>query len=166
MSWLLYRAAFWVRETGQALDRLGCRLQGSNAFSEECKSCLSVFEFLALQLTSVSHAVVRHRTIMNLATQQPSLASEVFVAPSAAVIGNVSLGHKASVWYGCVLKGKCGLQLWHQDVHAYQALTECQHATLLQVMRAGSQLEVTPTYRTVLLCVLPPPTLAARCLTP
>ena len=37
MSWLLYRAGFWVRETGQALDRLGCRLQGSNAFTEECK---------------------------------------------------------------------------------------------------------------------------------
>ncbi|KAL3156422.1 hypothetical protein ABBQ38_000733 [Trebouxia sp. C0009 RCD-2024] len=45
---------------------------------------------------------------MNLATQQPSLASEVFVAPSAAIIGNVSLGHKASVWYGCVLKGDEG----------------------------------------------------------
>ena len=43
---------------------------------------------------------------MNLATQQPSLASDVFVAPSAAVIGDVSLGQKASVWYGCVLKGK------------------------------------------------------------
>lgn len=44
---------------------------------------------------------------MNLATQQPSLASDVFVAPSAAVIGDVTLGQKASVWYGCVLKGKC-----------------------------------------------------------
>lgn len=64
---------------------------------------------------SVSNAVARHRTIMNLATRQPSLASEVFVAPSAAVIGNVFLGHKASVWYGCVLKGKCSLHLLRQD---------------------------------------------------
>ena len=28
------------------------------------------------------------------------------MAPSAAVIGDVSLGNKASVWYGCVLKGE------------------------------------------------------------
>ena len=43
---------------------------------------------------------------MNLSTHQPVLAQDVFVAPSAAVIGNVSLGNKASVWYGCVLKGR------------------------------------------------------------
>jgi len=43
MSWLLYRAAFWVRETGQALDRLGCRLQGSIAFNEECKLAQPAF---------------------------------------------------------------------------------------------------------------------------
>ena len=56
-------------------------------------------------------AVTRHRSVMNLSTQQPSLASDVFVAPSAAVIGNVSLGSKASVWYGCVLKGTCCCRL-------------------------------------------------------
>ncbi len=53
-------------------------------------------------------AVSRHRTIMNLCMQRPGLAQDVFVAPSAAVIGDVSLGNKVSVWYGCVLKGKCG----------------------------------------------------------
>ena len=42
---------------------------------------------------------------MNLCTHQPSVAPDVFVAPSAAVIGKVSLGQQASVWYGCVLKG-------------------------------------------------------------
>lgn len=38
MSWLLYRVGFWFRETGQALDRVGCRLQGNTAFVEECMS--------------------------------------------------------------------------------------------------------------------------------
>lgn len=50
---------------------------------------------------------------MNLSTQQPALAQDVFVAPSAAVIGNVSLGNKASVWYGCVLKGEG--DCWQRD---------------------------------------------------
>ncbi len=45
---------------------------------------------------------------MNLCMQRPGLAQDVFVAPSAAVIGDVSLGNKVSVWYGCVLKGKRG----------------------------------------------------------
>ena len=57
---------------------------------------------------------------MNLATQQPALASESFVAPSAAVIGSVSLGHKSSVWYGCVLKGKCTTDLLSE---IYRAVT-------------------------------------------
>jgi hypothetical protein len=38
MAKMLYSIGFWVRETGQALDRLGCRLQGSHAFKEERKS--------------------------------------------------------------------------------------------------------------------------------
>ena len=38
---------------------------------------------------------------MNLAKIHPS----AFIAPSAAVMGNVSLGEGASVWYGAVLRG-------------------------------------------------------------
>jgi len=32
-----YSVGFWIRETGQALDRLGCRLQGKNYFREQRK---------------------------------------------------------------------------------------------------------------------------------
>ena len=35
MSGILHRVGFMIRETGQALDRLGCRLQGSNVFLED-----------------------------------------------------------------------------------------------------------------------------------
>lgn len=35
MSGVFQRLGFIIRETGQALDRLGCRLQGNNAFLEE-----------------------------------------------------------------------------------------------------------------------------------
>lgn len=35
MGKALYSVGFWIRETGQALDRLGCRLQGKNHFREQ-----------------------------------------------------------------------------------------------------------------------------------
>lgn len=35
MGRALYSVGFWIRETGQALDRLGCRLQGKNHFREQ-----------------------------------------------------------------------------------------------------------------------------------
>jgi carbonic anhydrase/acetyltransferase-like protein (isoleucine patch superfamily) len=35
----------------------------------------------------------------------PSVAEDVFVAPTATVIGDVVLGAKASVWFGAVLRG-------------------------------------------------------------
>ena len=31
----IYTVGFWIRETGQALDRLGCRLQGNYYFQEQ-----------------------------------------------------------------------------------------------------------------------------------
>ena len=31
----IYTVGFWIRETGQALDRLGCRLQGKYYFQEQ-----------------------------------------------------------------------------------------------------------------------------------
>jgi carbonic anhydrase/acetyltransferase-like protein (isoleucine patch superfamily) len=38
----------------------------------------------------------------------PSLAPNVFIAPTAVVIGNVEIGEGASVWYGAVLRGDHG----------------------------------------------------------
>ena len=35
----------------------------------------------------------------------PKLADDVFVAPGAAVIADVTIGSGSSVWYGCVLRG-------------------------------------------------------------
>ena len=36
--------------------------------------------------------------------RQPQLGEGVFVADNAEVIGNVTIGPRASVWYGCVLR--------------------------------------------------------------
>mmetsp|Transcript_6870 Transcript_6870/g.10776 ORF Transcript_6870/g.10776 Transcript_6870/m.10776 type:complete len:237 (-) Transcript_6870:361-1071(-) len=79
-----YKLGLMIRETGQALDRLGSRLQGNYAFREKLS---------------------RHRTLMNLYDKKPRVGSESFVAPSASLIGDVSIGKNSSVWYGAVLRG-------------------------------------------------------------
>lgn len=38
----IYTVGFWIRETGQALDRLGCRLQGNYYFQEQRKFIVSL----------------------------------------------------------------------------------------------------------------------------
>jgi len=44
--------------------------------------------------------------LYSLGSHSPSSASgEYFVAPSAAVIGRVSLGRNASIWFGAVIRG-------------------------------------------------------------
>ncbi len=37
--------------------------------------------------------------------KRPQIGKNVFIAPNATVIGNVTIGDNASVWYGTVLRG-------------------------------------------------------------
>lgn len=84
----IYTVGFWIRETGQALDRLGGRLQGNYYFQEQLS---------------------RHRTLMNIFDKTPVVDKTAFVAPSASIIGDVQVGRGSSIWYGCVLRGKIWL---------------------------------------------------------
>jgi carbonic anhydrase/acetyltransferase-like protein (isoleucine patch superfamily) len=43
--------------------------------------------------------------IYRLGQRRVELLGDVYVAPSADLIGSVRLGHEASVWFGCVLRG-------------------------------------------------------------
>merc|ERR1719502_2577172 len=52
-----------------------------------------------------SEKICRHRAIMNLFDQRPEKAADVFVAPNASVIGNVTCLDSSSIWYGAVLRG-------------------------------------------------------------
>lgn len=54
---------------------------------------------------SISILVNRHRQVMNLETTKPIINANVFLAPSASIIGNVEVQSSASVWYGAVLRG-------------------------------------------------------------
>lgn len=42
------------------------------------------------------------------AGEWPQLASDVFVAPGAQLIGKVSVGDGSSIWFNCVLRGDVG----------------------------------------------------------
>jgi carbonic anhydrase/acetyltransferase-like protein (isoleucine patch superfamily) len=35
----------------------------------------------------------------------PQIGSDVFIAPTAVIIGNVSIGNSASIWFGTVVRG-------------------------------------------------------------
>jgi len=130
MARLVARLGFAIRETGQALDRLGCRLQGAQPYAEECacgggrgRSCAEGAEAARAGSAAArgrprarlrpSHprrpttsSVFRHRALQPVAGAMPTLGAGVFVAPSATVAGDVALGDRASVWFGAVIRGE------------------------------------------------------------
>jgi carbonic anhydrase/acetyltransferase-like protein (isoleucine patch superfamily) len=44
-------------------------------------------------------------TILSFAGIHPRIHPSAFVAPTATVIGNVTIGEEASVWFGAVIRG-------------------------------------------------------------
>nr|ADQ43216.1 GAMMA CA3/carbonate dehydratase [Schrenkiella parvula] len=115
MGRAFYSVGFWIRETGQALDRLGCRLQGKNHFREQS----------------------RHRTLMNVFDKAPSVDKEAFVAPSASIIGDVHVGRGSSIWYGCVLRDANSISVG--------AGTNIQDNSLVHVAKSNLSGKVLPT---------------------
>uniref|UniRef100_A0A0C9RRV5 TSA: Wollemia nobilis Ref_Wollemi_Transcript_16728_1325 transcribed RNA sequence n=1 Tax=Wollemia nobilis TaxID=56998 RepID=A0A0C9RRV5_9CONI len=113
----IYTVGLWVRETGQALDRLGSRLQGKYGFQEQLS---------------------RHRPLMNLVDKAPNVAKDVFVAPSATLVGDVKVGQGSSIWYGCILRG---------DVKGITvgSGTNIQDNTLVHVAKTNISRSVLPT---------------------
>lgn len=46
--------------------------------------------------------------IIEFQGKKPQIAQGVFIAPTAVIIGDVSIGEGSSVWYGAVLRGDFG----------------------------------------------------------
>lgn len=113
----IYTVGFWIRETGQAMDRLGSRLQGNYYFHEQLS---------------------RHRTLMNIFDKAPSVSKDAFVAPSASIIGDVQIGRASSIWYGCVLRGDVN----HISVGSG---TNIQDNSLIHVAKTNLKGKVLPT---------------------
>ncbi|CAL9092120.1 unnamed protein product [Musa textilis] len=113
----IYAVGCWIRETGQAIDRLGCRLQGNYLFQEQLS---------------------RHRTLMNIFDKVPNVHKDAFVAPSASVIGDVQVGQGSSIWYGCVLRGDVN------SIHIGSG-TNIQDNSLVHVAKSNLSGKVLPT---------------------
>ena len=60
----------------------------------------------------------------------PRLATRVFVAPDASIIGDVDIGADASIWFGCVVRG---------DVNVVRIgkRTNVQDGTVIHVAKEG-----------------------------
>jgi carbonic anhydrase/acetyltransferase-like protein (isoleucine patch superfamily) len=73
--------------------------------------------------------------LLSFVDSRPSLAPGAWVAPGAVLIGEVSLGPDASVWYGCVLRG---------DVNSIRigARSNIQDLSMIHVTRARFMTEV------------------------
>lgn len=84
MQRVMFELGKALRETGQAIDRIGLRAIDKPIFKEPFS---------------------RHRPVMNLFQKFPTTEPNVFVAPSASVVGRVELLDSSSVWYGAVVRG-------------------------------------------------------------
>jgi carbonic anhydrase/acetyltransferase-like protein (isoleucine patch superfamily) len=75
---------------------------------------------------------------MNVFDKSPLVDKDVFVAPSASVIGDVQIGKGSSIWYGCVLRG---------DVNniSVGSGTNIQDNTLVHVAKTNISGKVLPT---------------------
>jgi len=73
-----------LRESGAALDAAGLR---------------------ALEKPLFKEPFARHRPVSALGDLAPSVSPDAFVAPSATVVGDVTLGPRAAVMYGAVVRG-------------------------------------------------------------
>jgi len=77
-------ASYMLRSIGRSFDGIGKALQGELAYTEKMGA---------------------HRAVAAYKGVSPAVAEDAFVAPSATVIGEVSIGEGSSVWYGTVLRG-------------------------------------------------------------
>lgn len=60
---------------------------------------------LSLLFHTHSNTVSKHRTLQPYGGAAPSLGAGAFVAPGASVVGDVTIGDRASVWYNAVVRG-------------------------------------------------------------
>merc|ERR1711990_722213 len=82
-----YLAGQAFRETGLALDRLGCNVLGASVHN---------YQFC------------RSRPLMNLFDMKPAADKTAYIAPTAEVIGQVTIEEGASIWPSCVVRGDEG----------------------------------------------------------
>jgi carbonic anhydrase/acetyltransferase-like protein (isoleucine patch superfamily) len=48
-------------------------------------------------------------TVFSLDGVTPTIAADAFIAPTAAIIGNVVIGSESGVWFHCLIRGDMGI---------------------------------------------------------
>ncbi|KAF2312104.1 hypothetical protein GH714_028061 [Hevea brasiliensis] len=98
----IYTVGFWIRETGQALDRLGCRLQGNYYFQEQ-PPVVDKDAFVAPSASIIGDVQVgRGSSIWYGCVLRAKSNLNGKVLPT--IIGdNVTVGHSA-VLHGCTVE--------------------------------------------------------------
>lgn len=71
-------------------------MANENKFMETCRMSVWKRQFVDS----------RHRPIMGIYNKLPAINSSAFVAPNAAVIGDVKMASGSSVWYNAVVRGR------------------------------------------------------------
>lgn len=46
------------------------------------------------------------KTVLNAGLKLPQVASTTWIAPSAQVVGEVTVGDNCSIWYNCTVRGE------------------------------------------------------------
>eukprot|EP00184_Porphyridium_aerugineum_P007518 CAMPEP_0184695620 /NCGR_PEP_ID=MMETSP0313-20130426/3200_1 /TAXON_ID=2792 /ORGANISM="Porphyridium aerugineum, Strain SAG 1380-2" /LENGTH=302 /DNA_ID=CAMNT_0027154117 /DNA_START=56 /DNA_END=964 /DNA_ORIENTATION=+ len=87
-----------LRVSGQSLYRLGCKTQGALHSPETLSRHKAV---LGLDISPF----VEHKGPKKPMLVQPKIGEDVFIAPNAAISGDVSIADKSSVWYGASIRG-------------------------------------------------------------
>ena len=54
--------------------------------------------------------------VLALPERTPQLADDVFVAPTAVVVGSVTIGRRSSIWYGSVVRADSDPAQWQETL--------------------------------------------------
>jgi len=114
-----------IRETGQALDRVGIR--GDVHVKTNRQLGDDPYKF--------QDHLSRHRNLMPLMRRgQPQIHHDVaFIAPCSSIMGCVEIGSGSSVWYGAIVKAdKANMGMGHDSVtyHRWRSMTTEQRQRL------------------------------------
>jgi carbonic anhydrase/acetyltransferase-like protein (isoleucine patch superfamily) len=109
---ILFSLGGAMRGLGTALDTVGVAVQGPYANVDHLLPNTAWMPFLASKdiKPAAGKAVQvpfnpRLRDSPKIDIVAPLKGKQTFVAPNAKVIGNVTLGQHASIWYGAILRG-------------------------------------------------------------
>jgi carbonic anhydrase/acetyltransferase-like protein (isoleucine patch superfamily) len=124
MATLARHVGIAVEECGQLFNRFGSFLQGRFG---QCDT------------------MQRKRVLGNYQTSVPALATpQLFTAPSASLVGQVTVGSNCSIWYNTILRGDRGSVVIGNNVHVMDgSVLRCGILSVRDV-RIGNNVIVEP----------------------